>query len=258
VSTAVQAATVTCEVAATLTTPSDARGRGVRTAYRLDDGSLIFMGRLRVDADGAPRAYHPQQQRGLDRLDNAGHAGDWWGIATNTRDHEGDPNCAPHGKPVVQGPHDPAPGFYVSTTTMMDPRVEDCRRQRAYVDADAINYVALPRKLAAYDARHHAGPLAMVVNTRNEKRAGAVLADEAPPTGFGEGSIALARRLGYRPSPRDGGTEARDAFYLVFTDTQKFPHAEKVVDDAAAAAFARWGGDERLAVCRKALAKLPR
>ncbi len=255
---AAEAAPVTCEVAATVTTPSDTRGGGVRTAYRLADGSLVFLGRMRVDADGAPRAYHPQQRRGLDRLDNAGHPGDWWAIATDTRDREGDPVCGASGRPVVQGAHDPAPGFYVSTTTMMDPKVEDCRRQRAYVDAGAISYVALPRKLATYDARHHAGSLAMVLNTKNQKRAGAVFADEAPPTGFGEGSIALARRLGLRADPRDGGTEVRDLLYVIFTDTEKFPRSEKAVEDASAAAFARWGGSERLAACQKTLAKLSR
>ena len=197
-------ATPSCDVATPIAVPPDPGGGAAKHAYRLSDGSVVFMGRLRVDADGAPRAYNPDSAKGLDRLSSAGRPGDWWGVATNTRDPEGDPSCDASGAPVTQGPHDPAPGYYVSMTTMTDPAETDCRRQSAYVDAGAVSYVALPKEIAAFDYRHHAGALAVVFNTRAHKLAGAVFADEAPRSGMGEGSIALAKRLGYPADARGG------------------------------------------------------
>jgi hypothetical protein len=247
-----------CEIAARIAIPADPEGGPGKHAYRLDDGSVVFLGRLRIDADGAPRAYHPNSARGLDRLSDAGHDGDWWAIATDARDGDGDPDCREDGDPITQGAHDPAPGFYVSMTTMTDPRVEDCRRQSAYVDSTAVPYVALPKAIATYDYRRHAGPLAMVFNTRARKLAGAVFADEAPPSGIGEGSIALARRLGYPVDAREGGSERRENLFVVFTEKGRFPRKGGDVETAADAAFERWGGEARLGACEKVLAALPR
>src|SRR4051794_11780091 len=58
-----------------------------------------------IDADGAYRAYHRESGRGLDLLAYAGHPGNWWGIVTH--------NLRPDGQPIVQGPTDPAPGYYI-------------------------------------------------------------------------------------------------------------------------------------------------
>lgn len=90
-------------------------------AYRLADGSIVFMGRLTVDADGAPKAYHPVGSKGLDALANGGEPGNWWALATDAVDARGRPTCMSAGKPIVQGPDDPAPGFYVSRSTMTCP-----------------------------------------------------------------------------------------------------------------------------------------
>ena len=68
---------------------------------------------MMIDADGALRAYHPDDASGLDRLDHAGAPGNWWGIVTD--------DGTPGGEPVVQGDGDPAPGFYVSQTSLVDP-----------------------------------------------------------------------------------------------------------------------------------------
>jgi hypothetical protein len=255
------AAPLACDVAAKITVPGEpgqsGRAGAAKFAYRLSDGSVVFLGSLKVDADGAPRAYHPDAGKGLDRLANAGRAGNWWGLATDTKDGDGDPTCKPSGKLVRQGPRDPAPGYYVSTTTMTNPAQEDCRRQAGYVDATAISYVALPPAIATFDYRHHAGALA-VVSRRGGMPQGAVFADEAPPSGMGEGSIALARRLGYDADARAGGTESREDLFVVFTDTAHFPQSQKAVEAAADAAFRRWGGTERLRLCARTLAKLPK
>src|SRR4051794_40154203 len=75
---------------------------GVRVRRRSGERAVFFVGGLAVDADGAPRAYHPDgSPPGLDLLENAGSDGNWFGVVTN-----GD------GRPVVQRAGDPAPGFF--------------------------------------------------------------------------------------------------------------------------------------------------
>ena len=59
-----------------------------------DDGSYSFTAGLSVDADGSPHAYNQPPNKGLDYIENAGHRGNWWGLACN---HNGDP--------YVQGAH---------------------------------------------------------------------------------------------------------------------------------------------------------
>jgi hypothetical protein len=89
---------------------------------------------MMIDADGAYRAYHPAN-KGLDFLANGGKPGNWWALVTE--------NGKPSGTPVVQGPADPAPGFYISTTSLEDPAFgrKDPRR---YVDSESIPYIVLP------------------------------------------------------------------------------------------------------------------
>ena len=43
---------------------------------------------MMIDADGALRAYHPDDVPGLDRLAHAGAPGNWWGIVTERRNAE--------------------------------------------------------------------------------------------------------------------------------------------------------------------------
>ncbi len=75
------------------------------------EDAFFFEAGMTIDADGAPDAYHPDNT-GTDHLANAGRPGNWWALATDTGQ--------PSGQPVVQGPGDPNPGFYVSTTALED------------------------------------------------------------------------------------------------------------------------------------------
>ena len=76
------------------------------------DGSYTFLAGMTIDADGANghdgsgrAAYGPPGTDPLDYLANAGHEGNWWGIVTVA------------GRPVVQHAGNPAPGYYISTTS---------------------------------------------------------------------------------------------------------------------------------------------
>jgi hypothetical protein len=71
--------------------------------------AFVIRGGLRITADGSPRAYHRDPKLGLDFLANAGSTGRWGGLVTDSK-----------GEPVVQGENDPAPGYYVSLTSLQD------------------------------------------------------------------------------------------------------------------------------------------
>ena len=164
-----------------------------------DEDLLVMEGGMTIDADGAPHAYSPIPEQGLDALEHAGSPGHWAGIATR------------EGEPVVQGPDDPAPGYYVSTTALQDFSFPFYRQQR-YVDASRVPYIALP----ATDEGPQLGDLAVVVNTRTHKASPAIFADISSVPG--EGSIALARQLGIHSDARRGGTDG-GVLYFVFNNS---------------------------------------
>jgi hypothetical protein len=233
--------------------PANPRDSGdtEKRAYPLPDGSIVFAGRVTVDADGAPRAYNPTDT-GLDFLANGGVPGNWWALATDA------PRCEPQGRPVVQGPDDAAPGFFVTKTTMTNPAIADCRIQRRYVDSTAIPYVALPPGIARITGNR--GRYAVVGRLTGGAVQPAIHADAAPRSGIGEASIELTRRLDLNPSPKSGGTKARDFLYLVFAPQEAagFPASAAAVESGAMAAFERWGGEARWNACRNAVAAAPR
>jgi Fungal chitosanase of glycosyl hydrolase group 75 len=233
-----------CVLKTTLTVPPQP-GLDVKPkhAYGLGDGSAVFMGRLFIDADGAPKAYHRNNAVALDTLDNAGAPGNWSALATDAKE------CGPAGTPIVQSSVDPAPGYYVAMTSMVDPSVADCRRQKKYVNAQKIPYLALSGKIRKFDYGHNKGALALVVNTKTNKRAFAVFADQAPDYGMGEGSIYLGGKLGYDASPKTGGTDQRQNLIVVFKDSMGFPKDAAAVEAAARSAFIKWGGEVRLLDC---------
>jgi hypothetical protein len=148
---------------------------------------------FRVDADGAPDAYSPTG--GRDALGNAGHPGNWWGIMTDTG--------RPSGQPIVQGPRDPSPGAYVSTTALCDHRYGE-RDPRRYVDSARVPYLSIPRELLALGVT--LGDLACVSYKGNW--CPAIVGDVGPSGRIGEGSIYLAAQLGIDSSPRHGGVGA--------------------------------------------------
>jgi Fungal chitosanase of glycosyl hydrolase group 75 len=194
---------------------------------------------MAVDADGAYRAYHPNDRMGLDSIKHAGHPGDWWALATDTG--------SPKGRPVLQGKNDPAPGFYVSMTSLFDASITDEHNPRRFVDAVSFPYVVLAPEGFKYAKL---GDFATVVNLRNGKVAGAIIADEsAPELPMGEGSIALARALGIDSDPRSGGVEKGIAYVIYPGSGNSKPRALDEIASASQAHFQRWGGLPMLRGC---------
>jgi hypothetical protein len=244
-----------CDFADVMTIPAK-KGRNPLPeahAYKLQDGSIVFLGRLTVDADGSPHAYHPVNARGLDDKENAGRPGHWAGIATD--------NCAEDGNPVIQGPNDPAPGYYVTPTTMRASTNVSCEVQSNYVNAEKIPFVALPPKVARIltdRAAHTTRGNAVVVANPSGAVKTAVFADQSPAFGRGEGSVKLVSDLGYNPNARNGGTEVRELVYVVLPQRLGFPADANTVKSEVTPLFEAWGGEKRLAACRGELLKAAR
>jgi hypothetical protein len=201
--------------------------------------AFVYVAGFAVDADGAFRAYHPNNRLGLDTIEHAGRPGDWWALATDT----GQAN----GHPVVQRKRDPAPGYYVSMTSLFDATNPNERDPHRFVDAARIPYVVLPPS-----GLKHAklGDFATVVNLRNGKVTGAIVADEsAPELKMGEGSIALADALGIDSSPRYGGIERGVAYVIYPGSGNSRPRPLLEIITNSQRRFQTWGGVDRLTAC---------
>ncbi len=198
----------TCDAAKTTKTTY---GKYTVVAIRGGVKNFHFVAGMAIDADGAPDAYGPDG-KGRDRLANAGKPGHWQALVTD--------DGKPSGKPIVQGDADPAPGFYVSTTTLED-RSKAAKDPHRYVDASKIPYVVLPGDLAKKQGAKP-GDFALVrrpISDDDEaskpSEVGAIFADVGPKGQLGEGSIALAEALGIPSDPKTGGTAA-SVTYIVF------------------------------------------
>ncbi len=218
----------------------------LRFAYRVPGPVVAFAYRseLAVDYDGAPIAYHPSNRRhsarnprgkALDWTSNAGRRGKWWGLAS-----------ADGRRPYVQKRRiDPKPGFYVSTTSLVDVRVARETDPRRYVDATLVPYVVLPPKAqrsADNPEGAQLGDFAAVVNMRNRKVVYAVFADSGPHEKLGEGSAALAEAL---QNPDD----QYDVVTVVFPGSHKdpsWPQSVAQINAEGERLFERFGGLARV------------
>ncbi|MGG4212916.1 glycoside hydrolase family 75 protein [Paenibacillus sp. FSL L8-0638] len=212
--------------------------------------AFFYRSKLAVDADGSPFAYHPQN-KGLDDLRNAGQPGNWWGIVTN--------NLKPSGKPVIQKEGDPAPGYYVSSTALYD-RSKSPKDQNAYVNSGMIPYIVLPFEKSFGAVL---GDMAIAYNVINDQWSFAVYADNYElkfgNLGIGEGSIALAKRLGINPDPRKGGTGGKaNVIYVVFPKSGKgngiIPSVGDI-EETGQKLLDRWGGISILQAVKQSLAE---
>lgn len=197
--------------------------------------ALSWCSGLAIDADGSPRAYAPPPLRGLDYLGNA---------HTNPRNLKS-PWCGvvvgENGKPVVQGPQDPAPGYFVSATALFDPHCAQKNPAR-YVDSESVPYLAIPPDLRVHGAQ--LGDLAFAAYQGTVSWA--IVADVGPRKKVGEGSIALAAALGIPSSPRSGGVGNGVACVVFLGSSKGWPRDLDEASRVAAQLLERWGGAGRL------------
>lgn len=175
----------------------------------------ILTHRMDVDVDGAPDAYGPPGKPALD-TPVVGYLVD------------------EHGRPVLQGPNDPFPGYYISQTAFTDPENQNERDPRSYVDARKINYVV--RGNAARRRGVKVGDFVSVYSKRTRKSVFAIVGDTGNPTGD-EGSLHLLQDLGY--PFHDGISDAVEIpeivirFYPGSNPTHQFFFTQAELDRAA-------------------------
>jgi hypothetical protein len=197
-----------------------------------ENSAFFFVSGMAIDADGAPNAYNANNT-GLDDLVNAGRPGHWDGVLQDQ-----------DGNPLIQGPDDPFPGFYISCTSLSDwtKLPHDPTR---FVDASKIPYVVLPGDLAR-QAGARLGDFAAVFNLRSGRFSFAIFADVGT---LGEGSMALADNLGIWSDARRGGARG-GVLYLVFPGSGDHqPKSIEAIDAQASAALKDWGGVEQVRSC---------
>ena len=185
---------------------------------------------LHVDVDGASNAYGPPGRKTLDFEKHAHVGGKVSGrVVGYLTERDGR-------TPILQGPHDPHPGYYISTTGFYDRAVDDETNPRRYVDAARIHYVVL----GDFGRKHKVrlGDFAAVHSDRTGKSVFAIVGDEGNASGC-EGSLALVRALGYHIA--DGKEDSVDETEITiryFPGTNPrhiFYHTQAKLDAAAEA-----------------------
>ena len=167
---------------------------------------------MAIDVDGAPNAYGPNDSLALDYELNARVGAKPGGriVGYLTRNDDGR-------TPIVQGPYDPYPGFYISTSGYEyknNQRREDPRR---YVNAAEINYTLLAA--VAKNAGVRCGDFCVAHSLRTRFTVYAIVGDSGNSRGA-EGSLALLQRLGYPfKDGKSGGEDDRKIVVRYFAGT---------------------------------------
>jgi hypothetical protein len=143
--------------------------------------------RMDVDVDGAPNAYGPPGKPTLDVLLDAHY------LRRADQEIVGYLLDNKH-RPVLQGPKDPFPGYYISQTTFTDIANHNERDPRGYLDARKINYIV--RGDGARRRGVKVGDFVAVHSKRTHRSVFAIVGDTGNPTGD-EGSLHLLQELGY-------------------------------------------------------------
>jgi len=187
----------------------------------------ILTHRMDVDVDGAPNAYGPPGTQTLDILLDAHYRNRAKGKIVGYLIDE-------HGRPILQGPKDPFPGYYISQTAFTDIENQNERDPRRYVDARNISYVVRGNAARRHGVR--VGDFVSVYSRRTRRSVFAIVGDTGNPTGD-EGSLHLLQDLGY--PFHDGKNDSVEKpeiiirFYPNSNPTHRFFFAQAELDDAA-------------------------
>jgi hypothetical protein len=147
----------------------------------------VLTHRMDVDVDGAPNAYGPPGKPALDDLIDAHD------LERADRPIVGYLLDGKH-RPILQGPNDPFPGYYISQTAYTDDANPNERDPRSYVDARHINYVVRSDRERRRGVK--VGDFVAVYSKRTHRSVFGIVGDTGNPTGD-EGSLHLLQDLGY-------------------------------------------------------------
>jgi hypothetical protein len=195
--------------------------------------ALFFKAKIACDADGAARAYHPDNDpEALDGVNNA--------TAGSIKFIQGKKK---NGKMGLG----PRPGFFVSETSLRQGVAWDAN---AFVDAEFIPYIVLPADFAPDVSP---GTLCTVVNLNNFRSTSAIFADTNRKVGEASVRAVVNLHVNDPAMPithlaKRGGDEKDRYVYIVYageklTARDSLPHwpAEDIATKGDAL-FAAWGG----------------
>jgi hypothetical protein len=190
----------------------------------------IFRKRMDVDVDGAPTAYGPKNKKTLDNLKDAHVHGHRWERVVGYLTDDDNPKV-----PVVQGPNDPAPGYYISQTAYTDQTRTQEQDVRRYVDATKINYVVRGKEAKRRGVK--LGDFVAVYSRKTHRSVFGIVADDGNPSGD-EGSLHLLQSLGYPfHNGKDDSVEKKGEIIVRYfpgsNPNKLFFHTQQQLDQAA-------------------------
>jgi hypothetical protein len=226
-----------------------------------EKGAYLFKSNeIKLDADGAPNAYHPDDIslhctkgngfKGLDCPANAGYPKtNWWHTVIVP-----DPLNPSKGFTQTVGEYK---GYFVSQTSLQDSKKERTDPSK-YVDSTKVPYLVMPRDLHKKVGTGSLGDYGYALNTDNGNFSPFIIADVGPAEAqLGEMSIALAQALGgVDPNPRTGlGAPKGEVIFVVFPYTKKqpsWPITNSDINKKVDALLSAFGGQELLIECARA------
>lgn len=236
--------------------------QGVQLLRAKPKGAYIFStSQTKVDADGAPNAYHPDDVglhctkgvgfKGLDCPANAGYPEKiWWRsvIVPN-------PQNKNEGYIQFDGEYK---GYLISQTSLKDKSKSDLDINK-YVDSTQVPYLVFPGKFSTVKGTGLMGDFGYAINLDANKIAPFIVADIGPPNAhLGEMSIALANALGgTNPNPRTGsGTPKGKIVYVIFPYSRSapaWPLTQDEIQSNATSLLSTIGGEKVLRICADVL-----
>lgn len=247
--------------------------------------AIFYRAGLKIDADGAPNCYHPNDiADALDYRDNGGHGpkqvvkmegkgkdrkpvldkdkkpvmvtepANWWAVITDTGESTGTPETQPDGD---------FKGYFVTFTAIGDPSKKD-KDITKWVDSRVVPYISVPAQL-----KLRKGDMCFVYNGMNQLYSTGIVADTGPNDSAGEASIKMADLVGGykdwmrrdakkqtvpgKPKSKEyPGIDDKKLAYVVFAGTARspsWPVSVEDIEDVTGVYFKAWGGFARLKCC---------
>lgn len=214
----------------------------------------------RIDADGAPNAYHPDDigknctrdaHVGLDCPANAGYPNTtWWSSVLIP-----DPDNPSRAYEQKTGPFN---GFFIAGTWLADASLPNTNPDK-FVDSTKVPYMVFPGN--TFDdiaGSGFKGDVGIAWHTQNGKSTPFIVADQGggDQAKLGEGSIALYEALGgQNVNPRTGaGVAPGKVRFLVFPGSRRtvhptWPRTPASIKSQSDALLAQIGGEQAVRDC---------